>query len=369
MDKRYLFIVFRFLIVISILVISFYVFKVMLSYLYPFFIAFFLAILLNPIVSYVEKKGRLSRTLSTLVTIILFIVIFIFATFFAGIYIFEETLIILQLLPNYINELLSFGEKFINQVISFFNDHILSIFNTLPKTQQTVIMKYVNELLTQFSNGSTQFFNSVMLNLTNTLTSLSYIITVTLFIVISLFFMTKDFNYIKKIIDKYSPTFLSKHFRNVILHFKKAFYGFIKAQIIITFTTALIMFVCLILFKIEHALTISLFAFFIDFIPYAGIGIIFIPWIVYSFFISHYTLTIQLTLLYMFLIVMRQLLEPKILASSIGINPLIALIVLFISIKKWSMFGLIISPFILMLISTINHSGVVRTVWNYIKEG
>src|SRR5690625_4363672 len=112
MDNRYLFIVFRFLIVISILVISFYVFKVMLSYLYPFFISFFLAILLNPIVSYVEKKGRLSRTLSTLVTIILFIVIFIFATFFAGIYIFEETLIILKLLPNYINELLSFGEKF-----------------------------------------------------------------------------------------------------------------------------------------------------------------------------------------------------------------------------------------------------------------
>lgn len=367
MDKRHIFILLRFLGVVLIGIIGVYFIKILFIYLYPFLIAFILSLLLNPIVTYIEYKWRLSRAVTTLLTIIFFLSLFTFIVFFIGIYIFEETLFILRILPIYINDFIDFGETYINLIISYFNTHILSLFNTLPETQQTVIMKHVHEFLTQFSSSSTHLLNSIILNMTNMLGSLSHTITVTLFIILGLFFITKDFYVIKKMILQHIPFNYLNHLQSIRFHFKKAFVGFFKAQILITSITCLIVFIFLFFYNIEQALTISLFAFFIDFIPYAGIGTIFIPWIIYVFFTGHFKLTIQLTLLYMIVIIIRQLLEPKILASSIGINPLIALVNLFISIKIWGVWGLLISPLILIVISTINHSGLVRLMLNYIK--
>lgn len=367
MNNNYLFIMLRLLIVLFLCVVTFYFLKITLFYLYPFIIAFFLSLIFNPIVTYIEHQFKLSRQLATIISIFVFFVISILITIFLGLYIFEETLYILQLLPTYIDELLHFSEAMINNVITFFNDHILSLFNTLPISQQTVIMKYINELLTQLSELSSNVLNTIMLNLTNTLTSLSYVMTVLLIIFISLFFITNDLTRIQKRLIKLLPDEILKHINEFHFYFKRATLGLIKAHTLIAFISAIIIFISLLLFKIEHALTISLFAFFIDFIPYAGVGMIFIPWLIYSFFISNYLLTIQLALLYMVLIVIRQLIEPKILASSIGISPLITLIILFVSFKKWGLFGLAISPFLLIVISTANHSGLFYNIWRYIK--
>src|SRR5690625_7405076 len=83
----------------------------------------------------------------------------------------------------------------------------------------------------------------------------------------------------------------------------------------------------------------------VDLLPFIGTGTVFIPWVGYLFLIGHYSLTIHLTLLYMFILVTRQILEPKILATSIGVTPLAALFTLFISIQIWGVLpGIIISP-------------------------
>lgn len=314
-----------------------------------------------------ELKLNFSRSIATFFTIIFFILFSLFILFFIGFYIFDETLVILQMLPQYINELLKFGEILVNNIVLFFNTHILSLFNNLPEHQQTVIMKYVNDLVGQYSNQSTQFFNTIINQLTNIFTSFSYTITIFLFIIISLFFMTKDFHHIKNLLDTYTPPKITFYINSIVLQFKRGMIGFLKAQVIITFITFVIVFICLTLFKVEHAVTISFFSFFIDFIPYLGIGLLFVPWIIYSFFTTEYVMTIQLASLYIAIIILRQLIEPKIIAQSIGINPLIALIILFISITKWGIAGIMISPFILIIISTIHQAGITQLVWNYIR--
>src|SRR5699024_3198760 len=132
--------------------------------------------------------------------------------------------------------------------------------------------------------------------------------------------------------------------------------GFIKGQLIIASMTFIIILVGLILFKIEHGLTIALFSFLIDFLPYLGVGLIFLPWIVYAFFMKSYSLAIKLSIIYMCVIIAMQLLEPKIIADSIGINPLIALIILFISLQLFGVSGFLLSPLILILISAFYHA-------------
>lgn len=367
MKKNNLLIIFRLLLTVFILVILFFSLKYTLIYLYPFIIAFLIAIFLHPVVTFFETRWKLSRTTATLFTISSIVFLLTVIIFFIGIYILEEMIIILQTLPTSVNKLLIVGEKLIDQAISFFNKHILSRFHSLPESQQSVIMTYVQKLITQLSNWVTLFFNSILNYVTHLLTSLSYVMTIILFIVISLFFIVKDFNTIRNFLNKYIPSSFLNKSKQIATYFKQAIFGFIKAQIILTFITSIIIFTSFIILKIDHALTIAIFSFFIDFIPYAGVGFIFIPWILYSFFANQLTLTIQLAILYIIIIVVRQLIEPKILAQSIGIHPIVALIVLFISIKVWGMFGLIISPVMLMIISTMKHSRLFYMIWHYIK--
>ena len=104
-------------------------------------------------------------------------------------------------------------------------------------------------------------------------------------------------------------------------------------------------------------------------IPYIGIGALFIPWILYGFFSDHYTLTLQLSLLYAVLLIVRQIIEPRLLAKNLGIHPLIAIIILFISINIFGALGIIITPISLILFSSLYHAKIFHYIARFIKEG
>src|SRR5690625_3966716 len=114
---------------------------------------------------------------------------------------------------------------------------------------------------------------------------------------------------------------------------------------------------------------VTLIALVVDFVPYIGMGVLFIPWIIYTFLIDNYVLTIQLTVLYMILIIIRQIMEPKILATNIGLHPLIALIILFISFQHLGLLGVVLTPIALIMISAIYHAGIFHYLWHFIKHG
>ena len=64
--------------------------------------------------------------------------------------------------------------------------------------------------------------------------------------------------------------------------------------------------------------------------PYLGVGIVLIPWSLYAFMSGDLTLGIGLTVLYSIILIVRQIMEPKVLASSVGLDPLAALLGMFV---------------------------------------
>src|SRR5699024_5390579 len=161
--------------------------------------------------------------------------------------------------------------------------------------------------------------------------------------------------------------YVHSYLLEIHFHFKKALTGFMKAQFILIFITMLIIFAGLSLLKVDHAVTIALLAALVDLFPYIGTGIIFIPWAVYLFITGNYSLTIGLTLLYMFIIIVRQFLEPKILSSNIGLHPLAVLIVLFISMQLWGVSGIIIAPILVVVGIVLFQTEIFHKVLMFIK--
>src|SRR5699024_12517651 len=143
----------------------------------------------------------------------------------------------------------------------------------------------------------------------------------TLFIIslLAAFFISKDWRRIVYLMHENIP----KHVHSKINQFheglQRALLGFVKAEFKLTFISAIIVFIGLTILRVDHALTISLIIWIVDFAPYIGSILVIGPWTIYSFSTGDIYLGVGLSILYGLIVLQRQLIKPKILSSSIGI--------------------------------------------------
>src|SRR5699024_11329540 len=84
------------------------------------------------------------------------------------------------------------------------------------------------------------------------------------------------------------------------------------------------------------------------------------------FITGQYVLTIELAALYGVLLILRQMMEPKIIAREIGIHPFIALSILFLSYQTIGLLGILLTPVILIFIRAVHKANLFTAMYNYI---
>jgi sporulation integral membrane protein YtvI len=118
---------------------------------------------------------------------------------------------------------------------------------------------------------------------------------------------------------------------------------------------------------VDYAITIALVTGIVDVIPYLGTGAVFVPWIIFEAVAGDMSRAIGLGVLYIVVLVQRQVMEPKILSSNIGLDPLATLISLFVGFKLLGFLGLIAGPVALVIINTLYRANVFLDLWLFIK--
>jgi sporulation integral membrane protein YtvI len=117
---------------------------------------------------------------------------------------------------------------------------------------------------------------------------------------------------------------------------------------------------------VEYAITVALIIGLVDLIPYLGTGLIFVPWIIFLAISGNLPLAIGLGVLYLIVIVQRQLMEPNILSSSIGLDPLTTLVSLFIGFQLIGFLGLLVGPVTVVIFNTLYKAGVFHEIYAFI---
>lgn len=82
----------------------------------------------------------------------------------------------------------------------------------------------------------------------------------------------------------------------------------------------------------------------LDVLPYIGTIIVFIPLIIYNFISGKYFLAIGLILLYIFVEVIREILEAKFLGENLKIHPIVIFLSIYVSIEIFGLIGVIFGP-------------------------
>lgn len=349
---------------IVIFVLSIFIFCLtlkMLAFFMPFLIAFIIALCIEPIIKKLNKKFRLSRRTSTIIVMSVFFLIIIGVLVWGIVTLISEAYNLLQGINVYFDK----GKELLDFIGSKFNNDGIR----LPEEVSTFIQSSSNDFLNNLAEFIKDILNSVLTFITQIPTICIYIgITI-----IATYFICIDRIYMLDQLEHHFPRLwvkrFSKHLREVI----SALGSYFKAEMILVFISFVVLLIGLIGFKIyglnvEYPLLVAIIIAFVDALPILGSGTVMLPWAVIEAVNGDITLGIALIVLYIVIMVVRQLLEPKIVSNQIGIHPIFTLIAMYTGFQFIGVTGLLIGPIILIIIKCFFASSIDNGIVTSIFE-
>ncbi|GIN74946.1 sporulation integral membrane protein YtvI [Bacillus sp. J14TS2] len=369
MKRENVFKLIRFFIVIFIAVASLFALYFIAKLTYPFIIAIIIALIISPAVYFLEKKGRFPRALAVITSLLLLISIFAGLITLLIAEIVDGANYLSTVVPEHTRTLIEYIQNlFASQIIPFY-ERLANTFDNLDSGQQGTIMDSISQTGSKITETATNFLQNFFLKLPALVSWIPNAATVLVFSVLATFFISKDQEKLLNLSKKVIPEKIKYSSNRVLADLRKALFGFVKAQCTLISITLVIVLVGLLILRVKYAITIALIAGIFDILPYLGTGTVFVPWIIYEIIMGNYGLALGLGILYTVVVVQRQLMEPKILSSSIGMNPLATLIALFVGFKLIGFIGLILGPVMLVFLTTLYKANVFKDIWTYIKYG
>lgn len=139
----------------------------------------------------------------------------------------------------------------------------------------------------------------------------------------------------------------------ILLDTSRGVKGYFKAQISLMLITFIALLVGLNILHVKFSVFIALGIALVDILPVVGSGIIMIPWSIISFISGDNEIGKGIAILYVILLVSRQLIEPYIMGKNIGVRPLYTFLATIMGSVLLGPVGILIGPLAAIVISSI----------------
>ena len=324
---------------LAVVLIILAVVKFLLSYFLPFIFAGIIAFAVQKPAAKLCKKIRFKRgTLAAILAAVLYL-----AAASLMIFLFYRLMIssrgLLDEIPSFFGPISDFIEKI--------RDKFSSIFLSFSPDLSEQIGMIVSELIEGLRHSLTSFLSSFATGFASKTPSFLFAGLVSL---VASCYIAKDFEglakFFKSIIGngKYETVIKVKSIlSNSILKL-------LKGYLILTAITFIELFIGFLIIGVKHTFLFAFLIAFIDLLPVFGTGTALIPWGLISIILGNSFTGFSILFLYLFITVARNFLEPKIIGSQIGINPLFTLIAMFAGLRLYGFLGLVIFPVILIVV-------------------
>ena len=331
-----------------IIAIVYFIFKFLSLYLLPFVIGIFVSFFVQKPVKAISKKAKISKGPLTiafvvgsyiLIVAILVLLIYLIYNWLSG---------IVSVLPSLMPEFLEFVNGLnasLTQILSDLPQAVTNYISTLP----TKITEAVASLGLILSDWALGFATSIP----------SYLISIIVTIVASCY-IAYDYDKIILFAKQKTP----RKAWNMIIEIKDTFFRnifkMLKGYILLMLITFTELSIGLLLIGQSNAILLAAIICVIDILPVLGTGAVVIPWAIISLFTGSVWKALGLIIMYIFITVMRNFLEPKVIGNQVGLHPLITLLSMFCGLKLLGVVGLFGFPISLIILNDLKKRGKIK---------
>ncbi len=121
-------------------------------------------------------------------------------------------------------------------------------------------------------------------------------------------------------------------------------FKYVKAYAILMAVTFAELALGLSILRVDKAILVAALIAVIDLLPVLGTGGVMVPWIIVELIKGNIPFAIGLAVLYLIIIIVRNILEPKLIGKQIGLHPLVMLICMYVGLKLFGFIGLFALP-------------------------
>ena len=137
----------------------------------------------------------------------------------------------------------------------------------------------------------------------------------------------------------------------------RALFGQIRAQLVVSLLITVVVLLGLLIQQKPYWLLLGLIIGMADALPVLGAGLFLIPWSVIGFVTGDTATGVGMALLYVAVVVTRQIVEPRIVGKSLGLYPLATMMAMFAGYQiAGNVLGLLLGPILLNLLKVVLHA-------------
>lgn len=353
-----------------ILVALFYLFfKFAFGTILPILCAVVAAMILQKPVNFICKKTPLKRGLVSALA-----VLFGFAVAISGLVLlliwvgsefkgfFQYVMIQFEDIPALVHKV----EGYIANAIGF-----------LPEKLETTVMDFVSEKLASLAAPTVtpddssmsidlSMLSTPLMGIWNTAKQIPTTLVSIVVSIVACCFMTADFASVKRLVlGFFQPDTRTKIVRAKRLLFPslgkmaKA-YGIIITITFCELSLGLFLLKLMGIYDSGYIFVIAILTAIIDIVPVLGTGTVLIPWAVVSLLNANYPMAIGLIIIYACITVIRQIIEPKLVAAQLGIPAFLTIVSMFIGSQIFGVIGIFILPITIVMLKLLNDEGIIH---------
>ncbi|MDU4980634.1 MAG: sporulation integral membrane protein YtvI [Clostridium celatum] len=324
------------IIFILVFTISFSIIIGTLKYTIPFIIGLITASILKKPTEAIIKKFNIEGNFAASISILIFYIITVTLLGFGVMYFCSE-----------IKDLATDGYQYLYENGSEINKFVqdsLSAFENIDESILESLKSNINKFISDISNYALDFSMNIVNYIIGVISALPYIISVIIFAILSSFvflkkFIKKDSSGIKN--TEYINENEFDKFLKIIIEIKDVVFKYIGTYSVLVLCTFIITFIGFSILRIPYTLLLSLTCMILDLLPIVGMIMVFLPLLVIYFFAGKYITVIFLIVLFCLIMITRNVLEPKLLSSSLELSPLSVLIAIFVGVNAGGFKGMI----------------------------
>lgn len=328
-------------------------------YFMPFVIGWILSVIAGPLVTFLEKKLKIMKRLGSAITIILVLALCIGLIYLIISQIWEEISVLIRNFPSMYHDL----ERGLNQIGTQGN----TLFERFPEQIQNSWATLMNNLDDTASSLIGRIGEPTIEVAGNVAKRIPSVLIGTIVAFVSAYFFIADKENLGEWVKKVVPKSITSRLLLVGENLKYAMGGYFKAQFKIMGVVFAILLVGFTMMQIRFSILLAIAIAFLDFLPFFGTGTALIPWAIYKFLVGDYKMVAALVILYGVTQLVRQLIQPKLVGDSMGLNPLYTLFLLYLGYRVGSVLGMIFAVPIGLILLNLYQAGAFDYILNDVK--